>query len=245
MQTPPPPNSEAPLEFARTEFFHIMKQQFYVRMLGISIMGVVTPIFLSLLFQYDSSIKIGTAVVRNIDVIIFIIMVLSFVYAVLSHTYVTQSRRRQGLVRILESIVPKFDEYIHGATVLEIQEPLRSLLIEHVRSRARIWTLINWAILVLPCILGIFTSYLYLYNTDPSDVTGFLIGWWAVLFLLSAIIIYGVARSWAKNRHWKRKRVNLFARVVGLMLLILWLVGVYSLGALEPLRRGLDAALGA
>jgi hypothetical protein len=58
MQTPPPSNPEAPLEFARTEFFHIMKQQFYVRMLGISIMGVVTPIFLSLLFSMGLASKL-------------------------------------------------------------------------------------------------------------------------------------------------------------------------------------------
>ena len=138
METDPHPKPAAQLlEFARIEFFHIMRQQSYIRMLGISIMAVVTPIFLSLLFQYDHRVKISRVFIESMDVFILVVIGLSFVYAVLGQTYTTLSRRRSQIARSLERLLPGFDVYVRGAG------PRRSSLIQSARRRAPVWTLIT------------------------------------------------------------------------------------------------------
>ena len=239
---PKRPNADPEqLEFARTEFFHIMKQQTYIGMLGISIMGIVTPIFVSLLFQYDQHGTIGTTVVKNTDILIAIVLVLSFVYAVLAKTYITLSIRRGTIVDILkEELRPWFGRYIAGE-VPQDRDPLRSYpQLQPFRNWFLInaWTAAKGVILVAPCIACMIGSYYYLIS-DPRDsiVIKVLLWTWYAFVVLDAFLLVAAASGWATNRQWGCLGYSLFILVVFLALTIASAFGIYSLAKGELARR--------
>jgi hypothetical protein len=96
------------LEFAKAEFFEVMKARSQLRLLAIGIMGAVVPIFISLLFQVQPNAQVSPN-----DVLSISLAGLSFVFLLLGHTFIGQSRRYDALVIHLRDMHVEFLRYLN------------------------------------------------------------------------------------------------------------------------------------
>jgi hypothetical protein len=152
---PDPHKMDYMLEFARSEYFEIVTRQFQTRMLALGILGGVMPIVLSILFpstESDNPSGFNIAGLTRTDILVLVFIGLSFAYALLAITYSNETRRKDKVISMLESLHPGFSKSftLKGKTLspyfsmdADVSEPQGLLR----RFAKRIWTPINFGIL--------------------------------------------------------------------------------------------------
>jgi len=225
--------SDAIIEFARTELTHIQKEQLYMGVLAIAIIGGVIPIFVSLLFQNANQRTIFSELFTNVDVAVIIIIALSFVYAFLSITYVTLSTHRSEVIVYLKYAIPEFVPYIEKHKSLENFDPL----IDHNEKRKWrnrfikiMWTAAKISIFVVPSISAMTIGYFYIQTRQSVSI--YVSVFFYIVTTINLLIIIATMISWSINRYSTKKQdspeINQASQhirsIICLVLLILALV---------------------